>query len=92
MSDDPVNHPKHYTFGKYEVIDVLEGMGMHKNAHLWQVCKYVFRHEHKGNPLEDLKKARFFLEREISRLEAQEKLDRAVSPQEGFLRRGPNCG
>lgn len=59
--DDPVNHPSHYTYGKYEVIEVL--MDWFKDDPLaWQVGKYLARYKRKGNPLQDLKKARFYLE------------------------------
>jgi len=64
---DAVNHPPHYTFGKYEVIDVLQDW-FPNNPLLWQVGKYIARADHKGRSLEDLKKARFYLDREIDRL------------------------
>jgi hypothetical protein len=66
--EDPVNHPSHYTFGKYEVIDVLEDW-CSDDPLIWQVLKYCSRYKHKGKPLEDLKKARFYLERKIKQLE-----------------------
>lgn len=64
---DVVNHPKHYTFGKFEVIDVLEDWQL--DFHLGNAVKYIARHRHKGRPLEDLKKARWYLERAIQNLE-----------------------
>jgi Protein of unknwon function (DUF3310) len=64
---DPVNHPRHYTFGYFEVIDVLQDW-FPRNPLLWQVGKYIARAERKGRPLEDLCKARFYLNREIERL------------------------
>lgn len=67
---DPVNKPKHYTFGKYEVIDVLQDWFPH-NPLLWQVGKYISRAEHKGSKIIDLKKARYYLDKEIQRLEQQ---------------------
>ena len=66
--NDPVNRPKHYTFGYYEVIEVLQDW-FPKNPLLWQVGKYIARADHKGKPLEDLRKARYYLQREIDRLE-----------------------
>jgi hypothetical protein len=68
MGDDPVTKPKHYTFGYFEVIDVLQDW-FPQNPLLWQVGKYIARADHKGKPLEDLRKARFYLEREIDRRE-----------------------
>jgi len=65
---DPVNHPAHYNFGKFEVIDVLMDW-FPSNPLLWQVGKYIARSGHKGKPLEDLRKARFYLDAEIKRLE-----------------------
>jgi hypothetical protein len=67
---DPVNKPTHYTFGKYEVIDVLQDWFPH-NPLLWQVGKYISRAEHKGSKIIDLKKARYYLDKEIQRLEQQ---------------------
>ena len=64
---DPVNHPSHYTFGKLEVIDVLEDWQM--GYHLGCVIKYVARADYKGNAVQDLKKARWYLTREIERRE-----------------------
>ena len=65
---DPVNHPSHYTFGKYEVIDVLSDW-FPTNPLLWQVGKYIARADHKNSMIQDLKKARFYLQREIERIE-----------------------
>ncbi len=64
---DQVNHPKHYTFGKYEVIDVLEDWQL--NFHLGNAVKYIARAGKKGDALEDLKKALWYVEREIKRRE-----------------------
>lgn len=66
---DNVNHPKHYTQhpSGIEVIQITE----HLNFCLGNVVKYVLRHEHK-NGLEDLKKARWYLDREITRREASD--------------------
>jgi hypothetical protein len=61
---DLVNHPPHYTFGKFEVIDVLlDWFGT--DPLLWQVVKYVARCRHKGNAAQDLDKAMFYLKRAI---------------------------
>lgn len=60
---DLVNHPPHYHVGKFEVIDIIEDLNL--NYHLSCVIKYIARAEHKGNPLQDLKKARWYLDREI---------------------------
>jgi len=64
---DNVNHPSHYTFGKIEVIDVIEDwkLGYHEG----NIIKYVARHKYK-NGLEDLKKAKWYLERLIEEMES----------------------
>ena len=62
-----VNHPSHYNMGKYEAIDVIEDWGLGFN--LGNSLKYISRAEHKDNKLEDLKKARWYIDREIQRLE-----------------------
>ncbi len=59
---DAVNHPKHYTMGeKYESIEVIEAW--HLGHHLANVVKYIARSAHKGNELQDLKKALWYLKR-----------------------------
>jgi len=67
MKNDTINHPKHYTFGTIEVIEVIEDWNL--NFHLGNTVKYIARAEHKGRTVEDLKKARWYLDREIQRQE-----------------------
>ena len=71
---DPVNHPDHYTQGSFEVIDVIEDNltceGMEGYC-AGNVMKYVMRYRYK-NGVEDLKKARWYLDRLIAELEAEE--------------------
>jgi hypothetical protein len=66
MTGDAVNRPAHYTFGKYEVIDVLADW-FEFDPLLWQVCKYIVRAGLKGPALEDLQKAAWYLNRRIER-------------------------
>ena len=61
---DAVNHPPHYKIGGIETIDFIEAKGLDYN--LGNVVKYVTRADHKGNKLQDLEKARWYLERAIS--------------------------
>lgn len=73
--DDPVNHPAHYTAGGVECIDAIEAalIGYKDPVKAWlvgQVIKYVWRAPLKGNALEDMKKARFYLDRAIRREDA----------------------
>lgn len=66
---DPVNKPAHYTRGTIETIDVIEDWKL--GFHLGNVIKYISRAGHKdpSKTLEDLKKALWYLQREIARLE-----------------------
>ena len=68
---DAVNNPSHYggADNPYEVIKVIEAWGLHFNFCLANVIKYIARAGHKGALLEDLKKARWYLDREITRRE-----------------------
>ncbi|MFG3582584.1 DUF3310 domain-containing protein [Streptomyces sp. NPDC047990] len=65
---DPVNHPSHYTWlpNGIEVIDITK----HFSFTLGNALKYIMRAGHKGNTLEDLKKAVWYLEHEIKAMEA----------------------
>lgn len=61
---DMVNHPQHYQHG-IEPIDYIESHNL--NFNLGNVIKYVSRAPFKGTEAEDLKKAKWYLEREINR-------------------------
>ena len=63
---DPVNHPAHYKVGGIETIDFIEAKSLGYN--LGNVVKYVTRSDHKDNRLQDLEKARWYLDREIGNL------------------------
>lgn len=62
-NEDVINHPSHYTRGKIEVIDFIEDQQL--PYHLGNVIKYIARAGYKGDKLEDLKKARWYLDRYI---------------------------
>jgi thiamine monophosphate synthase len=64
---EAINHPPHYNIGDIEVIDAIEDWELDFDA--VNVVKYVARHQHKADPLEDLKKARWYLDRLIERIE-----------------------
>lgn len=55
--------PEHYTYSDIEPIDVIEAWDL--NFRLGCVLKYVARCNHKGSKVQDLKKAIWYLEREI---------------------------
>ena len=62
---DPVNHPPHYTShpSKVECIQITEHMGFN----LGNAVKYIWRADLKGDAIEDLRKAAFYIAREIAR-------------------------
>ena len=66
LAKDMVNHPSHYKVGGIETIDFIEAKSLGYN--LGNVVKYITRADHKGNKLEDLKKAQWYLNREVSKL------------------------
>ena len=61
-----VDHPSHYNQG-IETIEYIESWSMNFNT--GNVIKYVTRAGYKDNQLEDLKKAMWYLQREIDRIE-----------------------
>jgi hypothetical protein len=63
---DNVNHPPHYKAGGIETIDFIEAKSL--NYNLGNVVKYITRADHKGNKLEDLQKAQWYLARELKNL------------------------
>jgi hypothetical protein len=65
MNEDLVNHPKHYTShpSGVECIQVTEHMGFN----LGNAMKYIWRADEKGNAVEDLRKAVWYINREISK-------------------------
>lgn len=67
---DNVNHPPHYTAhpSGVECIQVAE----HYNFNVGNAIKYLWRAGLKGALLEDLKKARWYVDREIQRLEREQ--------------------
>ena len=69
---DPVNRPAHYASGGVECIEAIKA-SMSREAFLGylkgNVQKYLWRYEKKVNPVEDLKKARWYLERLIAEQE-----------------------
>ena len=66
-TNDPVNHPKHYTAhpSGIECIQITEHMGFN----LGNAVKYIWRADLKNDALEDLKKARWYIDREIQKRE-----------------------
>ena len=67
--DDPVNHPKHYTDGKIEVIEYIEDKNL--GFCLGNAIKYISRagKKEKDKEIQDLRKAMWYIERRIYELE-----------------------
>ena len=68
--EDNVNHPSHYTShpSGVECIQITEHMGFN----LGNALKYIWRCDLKHDAIEDLKKAKFYIEREIAKRESNE--------------------
>lgn len=66
---DPVDHPDHYNNhpSGIECIDIVEHMGFN----LGNAMKYIWRADLKGNDLQDLQKAKWYVDREISKREGR---------------------
>lgn len=73
MSVELINHPAHYGGDTvYECIKVMEAWGLDKDFMLGSVLKYISRAGKKDpNILNDLKKARWYLDRRIQNLERE---------------------
>ena len=68
LTDILVNHPAHYKShpSGIECIQITE----HMNFNLGNAMKYIWRSDHKASPMQDLKKARWYLDRELARISA----------------------
>lgn len=70
QANDSVNSPSHYKVGGIETIDFIEAKQL--GYHLGNVVKYVSRAGHKApNPLRDVQKAKWYLDRYVEELEKQ---------------------
>ena len=67
---DPVNHPDHYTMGGIEVFDFINAWDL--SFPEGNVVKYVVRAPYKGKEVQDLKKARWYLDQLIAAAEARQ--------------------
>jgi len=72
---DPVNHPKHYNNhpSGIECIDVVEHMGFN----LGNAIKYIWRADLKNDVIEDMKKAIWYINREIQKREKENVVSKA---------------
>ena len=71
---DAVNNPRHYTShpSGVECIEIAE----HMSFNLGNAVKYIWRASLKGKEIEDLRKARWYIDREIQRLNEGTKNER----------------
>ena len=70
--EEQVNHPSHYVKG-IEPIEVIESWDL--NFSLGNAIKYILRSPYKGKQIEDLEKARWYIDREIERLKKEKDRD-----------------
>ena len=68
MEKDMINHPDHYKSGKFEVIEIIDEFKL--NFQTGNALKYICRAGKKdtSKTMEDLEKARFYIDWEIKRL------------------------
>ena len=80
---DPVNHPEHYTQhpSGVECIQITE----HMSFCLGNAVKYIWRADLKNDAIEDLRKARWYIEREIKRREKLTTVPESLQCLEGLL-------
>lgn len=72
--NEAVNHPAHYSIGGIEVIDAITAWGFGEGFNRGNAIKYIARAGRK-NPeteLEDLRKARWYIDAEIKRIERED--------------------
>lgn len=87
---DPVNHPKHYTEhpSGIECIQITEHMGFN----LGNALKYIWRCDLKKDAIEDLRKARWYIEREIAKRTRPGAFGYADYPSYNELYADKDCG
>lgn len=68
--EDIINEPGHYNQARVECIEIIEDLGL--GYFTGCVMKYLYRFQFKGKPLEDLKKARWYLNKKIECLETND--------------------
>jgi len=64
-----IDHPRHYNVGSIEAVTIIEDWKL--NFSLGNVIKYVLRAPYKGETEADLRKALWYLQREIDRVRAE---------------------
>ena len=64
-----VDHPEHYNKGSIEAINIIEGWNL--NFSVGNVIKYMLRAPHKGDEINDLEKAKWYLDRHLENIKKQ---------------------
>ena len=84
---DPVNHPSHYTDGKYECIDYIETNGFHRDGYLFNAVKYISRAGKKDPEKyeEDIQKAIWYLNRREKGFDAKDLCQRAIISTNDYI-------
>lgn len=78
LGTETVNHPQHY--GGDSPLEAIKVIEYHNLGFcLGNVVKYVLRSDKKGNQLQDLKKAKWYLDREIEKLERSAKIQDSIA-------------
>ena len=76
---DPVDHPDHYQTNSIECIDAIEaateGLPAKEAFGVGTAIKYLWRYRKKGKPVEDLQKAKWYIDRVIDIIIKEEKND-----------------
>jgi hypothetical protein len=65
VNKEMVNHPDHYQGNRFEVIDIIEDYSL--GFSLGNAVKYILRADKKGNKKQDLEKAVWYINRELSK-------------------------
>jgi len=65
LMKEKINHPDYYNAAALETIDAIEGLGCEPGFSIGSVIKYITRYQHKGSPLTDLRKAKWYIDRLI---------------------------
>ena len=72
LKDDPVNSPSHYNKHNIECVQAIEASMSDEEFQGYlkgNVIKYLWRYKYKGNPVQDLEKAQFYLKRLLEKSE-----------------------
>jgi hypothetical protein len=66
-TQETINHPDHYQGQGIEVIDIIDSFEL--DFYRGNIVKYILRADKKENELEDLKKAKWYLNKLIEKME-----------------------